>query len=140
MEVAVFTGEVTNKETTKLSDVENEVVTEVEENYKAEVKPGSVSDEDVKIIADGSLESMACPIKNESHAKTDSSKRKRSTEGPVTNQERVDIQRRSTRSRACAQRIEEDIFSLRAELRSFLPTALLYVTIFCSYAKGSTWQ
>lgn len=56
--------------------------------------------------------------------KTDNRKRKRSLEHgtPVSDKEN---QRRSTRSRAYAQQVEEDIYSLRAELRSFLPTSLL---------------
>ena len=65
--------------------------------------------------------------KSEASKESSSIKRKRSTEAqpnpPIT--EVRDPQRRSTRSRACTQRTEEDIYSLRAELRSYLPTALL---------------
>lgn len=39
--------------------------------------------------------------------------------------DKENLQRRSTRSRAYAEQAEEDIYSLRAELRSFLPTSLL---------------
>lgn len=56
----------------------------------------------------------------------ETSKRKRSREetaGAVSDKE--NLQRRSTRSRAYAEQAEEDIYSLRAELRSFLPTSLL---------------
>lgn len=59
-----------------------------------------------------------------SASKMELSKRKRSVDN-LTNAQEQNHQRRSTRSNACAQRVEEDIHSLRAELRSFLPTALL---------------
>lgn len=71
------------------------------------------------------IETVSDPIiKAEPPIKSDNRKRKRSLENgiPVTDKE---IQRRSTRSRAYAQQAEEDIYSLRAELRSFLPTSLL---------------
>jgi len=57
-------------------------------------------------------------------SKLESNKRKRSVDNLTSTQEQ-NHQRRSTRSNACAQRVEEDIDSLRAELRSFLPTSLL---------------
>ena len=59
--------------------------------------------------------------------KTETNKRKRCSENGNSDQvsERETNQRRSTRSRAYAQQVEEDIYSLRAELRSFLPTSLL---------------
>lgn len=64
------------------------------------------------------------PAKAEPPVKLDNRKRKRSLEQTTPASDR-EIQRRSTRSRAYAQQVEEDIYSLRAELRSFLPTSLL---------------
>lgn len=57
----------------------------------------------------------------------ESNKRKRSREetAAVALLEKENLQRRSTRSRAYAEQAEEEIDSLRAELRSFLPTSLL---------------
>ena len=57
--------------------------------------------------------------------KTEVNKRKRCEGNSDQTSERETNQRRSTRSRAYAQQVEEDIYSLRAELRSFLPTSLL---------------
>ena len=64
------------------------------------------------------------PSVEPSVSKLEPSKRKRSVDNLTSAQEQ-NHQRRSTRSNACAQRVEEDIDSLRAELRSFLPTSLL---------------
>lgn len=71
---------------------------------------------DIETHSDPSLKAEAI--------KSDSRKRKRSMENGISVSEK-EIQRRSTRSRAYAQQVEEDIYSLRAELRSFLPTCLL---------------
>ena len=63
-------------------------------------------------------------LNSDLNSKLGTLKRKRSVDNSSSVQER-NAQRRSTRSHAYAQRIEEDIDSLRAELRSFLPTTLL---------------
>ena len=75
--------------------------------------------------AKSDVETHADPsLKAEAFIKSESRKRKRSMENGISVSEK-EIQRRSTRSRAYAQQVEEDIYSLRAELRSFLPTCLL---------------
>lgn len=66
--------------------------------------------------------------KSEPSEKQDNRKRKRSLDQCQQSPSK-EMQRRSTRSRAYAQQAEEEIYSLRAELRSYLPTALLYVLI-----------
>ena len=96
---------------------------QVDELQEAKEQPKSIStsDENGKTEVEVNTDISA---KTEAPVKTDSRKRKRSLENgtSVTDKE---IQRRSTRSRAYAQQVEEDIYSLRAELRSFLPTSLL---------------
>lgn len=68
------------------------------------------------------------PMNPEMPEKQENRKRKRSLEQCQFGLSK-ETQRRSTRSRAYAQQAEEEIYSLRAELRSFLPTALLYVSL-----------
>lgn len=80
----------------------------------------SASEETVK----SDVESHVDPSLKAEAIKSESRKRKRSVENGISVSDK-EIQRRSTRSRAYAQQVEEDIYSLRAELRSFLPTCLL---------------
>ena len=70
-----------------------------------------------------SINSESVVKTDNSNNKGETSKRKRCTENDQISERGT--QRRSTRSRAYAQQVEEDIYSLRAELRSFLPTSLL---------------
>lgn len=84
-------------------------------------RQNSILQEAVKSDVDGP--SDPC-LKVEPVIKPESRKRKRSLESGTSVSEKEN-QRRSTRSRAYAQQVEEDIYSLRAELRSFLPTCLL---------------
>lgn len=84
-------------------------------------RQNSILEEVAKSDVDGPSDP---PLKGEPVTKPESRKRKRSVENGVSVSEK-EIQRRSTRSRAYAQQVEEDIYSLRAELRSFLPTCLL---------------
>ena len=105
----------------------------IEEKSRSEKKPYDVED---NISAEKNSKIDVDPVVNvdssEVTSKLDSAsgKRKRSTENQVPLQDLRDSHRRSTRSRSYAQRTEEDIDSLRAELRSFLPTALLYSLFF----------
>lgn len=102
------------------SDKDVQPVGEISEN-KQRSRKNSGNEEITKLDAEVPSD---LTVKAELPTKSDSRKRKRSLEHgtPVSDKE---IQRRSTRSRAYAQQVEEDIYSLRAELRSFLPTSLL---------------
>ena len=94
-------------------------------NYESIAK--NLPHEDDKTANSASINNDSIVSKTEaSNNKSEASKRKRLPEnGNLDQISERETQRRSTRSRAYAQQVEEDIYRLRAELRSFLPTSLL---------------
>ncbi len=114
--------QVVEAESEPLVGIETQRVDDGPSDQKQRSRKNSTTCEE---IGKNEIETASDPVtKAEPPIKSDNRKRKRSLENgiPVTDKE---IQRRSTRSRAYAQQAEEDIYSLRAELRSFLPTSLL---------------
>ena len=104
------------------------VVNEEASSPAAEAKAGDLKSKSTEVAVVGEPESdatAAVTVDDEEREK-ETCKRKRSLDHlNLTGAQEQNHQRRSTRSHACAQRLEEDIDSLRAELRSYLPTALL---------------
>ena len=107
-------------ETEQLAVLDTQRVDDVVSDLKQTSRKSSITCEE---FGKPEVETLSDPtIKVDPPIKSDSRKRKRSLDNGISDKE---IQRRSTRSRAYAQQAEEDIYSLRAELRSFLPTSLL---------------
>lgn len=116
----------------------------VEKMELGEQEPPPVVDLDTSLQKQGSGKSSS----NEDSAKmevdaavipseipsAEPSKSKKSKDDMSTGlSDKENLQRRSTRSRAYAEQAEEDIYSLRAELRSFLPTSLLLASFIFSF-------